>query len=224
MPDLPSQEALQKMAAAAAGYLYLPEVPGVSFPARLDKNLPTPDQAACLALLDRYAVPEHIRQHSRRVTQVMLGLGDLLLRRGRGVVLPYLLAGGLLHDLAKMYTIKYGGDHAQLGAALVMRETRNPLLAQMVYHHVGWPWRVDVNNDHVLHVLLAGYADKRVKHDRIVTLEERFADLRERYGHNERSRNFLAHSCLQANEIETKLAELLEVPLHEHSFNSRRLV
>ncbi|MDR1126149.1 MAG: HDIG domain-containing protein [Deltaproteobacteria bacterium] len=222
MPETPSQESLRQM--AAAGCPRLPEVPGVSFPPGLDKTLPTPDQKACLALWDRYGVPEHIRNHSRQVTRVMLDAGELLRNRGRDLMPPYLLAGGLLHDLAKMYTIKHGGDHAQLGAAVVLRETRNPLVAQMVYHHVGWPWRVDITNDHALHVLLAGYADKRVQHDRIVSLEERFADLLERYGKTERSRNSLAHAFLQAKEIETKLSELLEVALHEYSFNSRRLV
>ena len=212
------------MAASADSYLYLPEVPGVSLPPSLDRTLPTPDLEACLALWDRYEVPPHIRRHSRQVTNVMLGVGELALSRGRNIVMPYLLAGGLLHDVAKMYTINHGGDHAQLGAALVLRETRNPLVAQMVYHHVGWPWRVDVANDHALHVLLTSYADKRVKHDGIVSLEERFADLLDRYGKTERSRNFMAHAYLQAREIETKLSELLEVRLNEYSFDSGRLV
>lgn len=226
MAEIPNLETLKRMAAVAAGdgYLHLPEVPGVCFPPRLDKTLPTPDREGCLALWERYGVPAHIRNHSRQVTKVMLGIGELALSRGLNVVLPYLLAGGLLHDIAKMYTIRHGGDHAQLGAALVLRETRNPLVAQMIYHHVGWPWRVDVENDHVLHVLLASYADKRVKHDNIVGLEERFADLLERYGKTERSRNFMAHAYLQAREIETKLSELLEVQLNEYSFDSGRLV
>ena len=222
MPETLSLETLQRMAAADCPGL--PEAPGLSFPAGLDKTLPRPDRQACQALWDRYAMPQHIRNHSRQVTRVMLSLGELLLRRGRDMVLPYLLAGGLLHDLAKIYTIRHGGDHAQLGAALVLRETGNPLLAQMVYHHVGWPWRVDISNDHALHVLLTGYADKRVRHDAIVNLEERFVDLRARYGKTECSRNALARAYLQAQEIETKLSELLEVSLSEYSFDSGRLV
>lgn len=224
MPELPSLDTLKRMAANANGYLYLPEVPGVSFPPALDTTRPAPDEEGCRLLWERYEVPEHIRRHSRQVTNVMLGLGELALDRGRNIAMHCLLAGGLLHDLAKMYTIKHGGDHAQLGAALVLRETRNPLLAQMVYHHVGWPWRVDVSNDHVLHVLMTSYADKRVKHDGVVTLEERFADLIERYGKTERSRNFMAHAYLQALEIENRLSELLEVSLHEYSFDRGRLV
>jgi len=30
---------------------------------------------------------------------------------------------------------------------------------------------------------VVNYADKRVQHDRIVSLEERFSDLKDRYGH-----------------------------------------
>jgi hypothetical protein len=137
---------------------------------------------------------------------------------------PALLAGALLHDLAKIYTVDYPGDHAQIGAAVAVRETRNYLVGQMIYHHVGWPWEVDINNDYLLHVLLLDYADKRVKHDRIVPLEERFADLRLRYGRNERSLAAIAFSQLQGQEIELALSRRLEVPVDEYPFDSGRLV
>jgi putative nucleotidyltransferase with HDIG domain len=169
-------------------------------------------------------MPPHIRAHSRRVAVVALALGELLAQKGARLSMPALLAGALLHDLAKIYTVEYSGDHAQIGAAIVVCETRNYLVGQMVYHHVGWPWQADTGNDYLLHVLLLNYADKRVKHDRIVTLEERFADLRQRYGRTERSRSAIACSYLQGREIEQALSERLEVQVDEYSFDSRRLV
>jgi hypothetical protein len=208
-------------------WLFLPLKPGLSFPVipwEEALSAPVPDKRECESLWERYSMPPHIRAHSNLVAAVALTLGELLARKGARLSRPALLAGALLHDLAKIYTVDYPGDHAQIGAAVVVRETRNYLVGQMVYHHVGWPWQADIGNDYLLHVLLVNYADKRVKHDRIVTLEERFADLRQRYGRTGRSRSAIACSYLQGREIEQALSRRLEVPVYEYPFDSRRLV
>ncbi|MDL2307631.1 HDIG domain-containing protein [Desulfovibrio sp. OttesenSCG-928-C06] len=236
----------ERMREVAKQFTYLPYVHGVSIPACdnaeagagaqgfagngalpsvLSGSLPTaPDLAACEALWDKYAVPPHIREHCRQVARVLMALGDLAISKGARLDRPTLLAGGLLHDLAKMYTVNYPGDHAQVGAALVLRETKNYRVAQMVYHHVDWPWEADVDNDIILHVLLLIYADKRVMHDQIVSLEQRFRDLNQRYGKTERSRAILAHSHYRGLEIEKALSKRLEVKIDEYPVDSGRLV
>jgi putative nucleotidyltransferase with HDIG domain len=185
---------------------------------------PAPGRGECEGLWDHYAMPPHIRAHSTQVARVTLTLAELLARRGASLSMPALLAGALLHDIAKIYTVNYPGDHAQIGAAIAVRETHNYMVGQMIYHHVGWPWKVDMHNGYLLHILLLDYADKRVKHDRIVTLEERFADLRQRYGRSERSLKAIAFSHLQGQEIEKALSERLEVAINEYPFDSGRLV
>jgi putative nucleotidyltransferase with HDIG domain len=207
--------------------LFLPLSPKLHFPvgsAQEALGAPSPGRRECEALWNRYSMPRHIRAHSLLVAAVTLGLGELLMQRGARLSRPALLAGALLHDLAKIYTVDYPGDHAQIGAAIAVRETRNYMVGQMIYHHVGWPWEVDINNDYLLHVLLLDYADKRVKHDSIVTLEERFADLRQRYGRTERSLAAIAFSQLQGLEIEQALSRRLEVPVNEYPFDRGRLV
>lgn len=95
------------------------------------------------------------------------------------------------HDIAKTWTILHGGAHDQLGAAIVREETGNPLLAQAVLYHVQWPWEegpLAPENEPLRLPLLVAYADKRVRHDRLVSLEERFDDLLNRYGDNEEHR------------------------------------
>jgi putative nucleotidyltransferase with HDIG domain len=132
----------------------------------------------------------HIREHCRAVASVALEIVRRaeergVLPEGRGLSVPYVLAGGLLHDLAKTYTIRHGGSHAQLGAAWVRDETGNPALAQAVLWHVSWPWQDGLLDDAAdpfrLPVIIA-YADKRVRHTEFVTLDERFDDLMVRYG------------------------------------------
>lgn len=176
---------------------------------------PVPDEAACRALWDRYAMPEHIRAHSRMVADMALALARAAVSRGAAMHLPTVLASALLHDIAKDYTIRFGGNHAQLGGAWVLRETGNPHIAQGVLHHVHWPWRIDTTVPHWLMPLLIIYADKRVKHDRLVGLEERFDDLIERYGRTERIRMRIRASHAQAVTIERALSDRLGMDLHD---------
>ena len=68
------------------------------------------------------------------------------------------------------------------------------------------------------------YADKRVMHNRIVPLDERFEDLYARYGTTDYIRQRLAESLEQSREIERALGQTLGIPLHEDSFDSRGLV
>ncbi|MDL2285211.1 HD domain-containing protein [Desulfovibrio sp. OttesenSCG-928-F07] len=187
-------------------------------------DMPVPDQDACIALWNKYDVPVHIRNHSREVALIVASLGAKLEAMGVNINRPLLLAGSLLHDIAKAYTIEYGGNHAQLGGAWVCRETGNYNVAQMVFHHVHWPWELDVNNESMLPALLLVYADKRVRHDEIVTMQERFKDLMRRYGHTELSRMYIQASLEQGLDLEAALSTRLGVDLHEYSFNSRRLV
>ena len=163
-------------------------LPALSFPVSPDWNVP--DEAQCVRLWDKYGMMPHIREHCRAVASVALEIVRRaeergVLPEGRGLSVPYVLAGGLLHDLAKTYTIRHGGSHAQLGAAWVRDETGNPALAQAVLWHVSWPWQDGLLDDAAdpfrLPVIIA-YADKRVRHTEFVTLDERFEDLMVRYG------------------------------------------
>lgn len=149
----------------------------------------------------------------------------------KGLTKKAIVAAALLHDIAKTYTIKHGGDHAMLGAAFVREKTGNPYLAHAVYAHITWHWlthlmlsditknkqKKDMNgaiisfqsqkkyhfeDNPITLPLLISYADKRVTHSRIVTLDERFENLYERYGHNERSRSRIHANHMQAKALE----------------------
>ncbi|MFO7876330.1 MAG: HDIG domain-containing protein [Desulfovermiculus sp.] len=181
-----------------------------------------PDDAQCKAWWREYDMLENIAVHSSLVSGIATWIGHRARDCGLNVHLQALRAAGLLHDLAKTYTVRYGGNHSQLGAAWVMALTKNPAIAQAVRHHIVWPGPVDVNI-HFLPLVII-YADKRVKHDTIVTLPERFADLFIRYGVSEERIAAMRRSFAQVEDIESRLSSLLEVDLNAHSFDSRRMV
>lgn len=148
-----------------------------------------------------------------------------------GLTRKAIVAAALLHDIAKTYTIKHGGDHAMLGAAFVREKTGNPYLANAVYAHISWHWanhaplseqtlahvRLHAGNETKTFVsqvnhkfeqnpitmpLLISYADKRVTHSNIVTLDGRFENLFERYGKSEKSRARIQENYNQAKYLE----------------------
>lgn len=189
---------------------------------------PVPDEASCLALWNRYAMLPHIRRHSR----VVADMAEALARRAAEVgparpeTVALARAAGLLHDLAKSYCVRYGGSHAQIGASWIIAGTGHRRLAQIVCHHVEWPWPLpeSVAFGPLAPLFFVLYADKRAKHDALVGVEERYADLMIRYGKTEHSRAAIARGREHVLTIERVLSAQLEFPLHESTVAGGRLV
>ncbi|MDO4767652.1 MAG: HD domain-containing protein [Pseudomonadota bacterium] len=189
-----------------------------------------PSDGQCRAWWDDYRMLENIKRHSELVAHVATALAEMAAGRNAGNpqrlppedFVQSVRASALLHDLGKTCAIRMGGDHSQLGAAWVMQLTGNPHIAQGVMHHVYWPGELDPER-HFLPLAVI-YADKRVRHDDLVSLEERFDDLMDRYGKNERSRDWIGRSRQQNRDIENLLSAFLGEDIHAYPFDRRRLV
>jgi uncharacterized protein len=144
---------------------------------KIKRMVPSPKE--CLLILKNYHVPEHIIEHSRKVRKLALVLCGLLNRHGEQLDQALVEAGSLLHDIAKARTLGTGGNHAQAGACL-LRELGFPGVAEVVRQHV----MLDPGTGHgpIIEAEVVHYCDKRVKHTTVVSLEERFRDLKQRYG------------------------------------------
>ena len=175
-----------------------------------------PSDAECRGLWDAFDMLPNVRAHSELVACIATALAEAAARAGLAVNVAEVRAAAMLHDLAKTYTIRYGGNHCQLGAAWVQDLTGNPTLSQGVLCHVSWPHPVDLRADFLPLALI--YSDKRVKHNQIVTLEARFDDLLVRYGKTDYIRMRIHESFEQAEAIERALAETLGMDLHESTF------
>lgn len=187
--------------------------------------IPRPED--CRALWDRYPMLDNVRAHSEKVADLAHAVALLAEERGCAVNARAILAAGLLHDLGKTYTIRHGGNHAQLGASWAMRETGNGPVARAVLFHVHWPWDEAplLEGDGDLFMVMAIiYADKRTRHDCYVSLNERFEDLLDRYGVNEYVRQRIALSHAQGKRIEAALSRRLGVNLDECIADCGRLV
>lgn len=185
-------------------------------------SFPVPTDAEVLEVWDRFAMPEHIREHSRLVAAISLFLAERAVEIGMNVNPQEVKVSALLHDLAKDYTIRHGGHHAQLGGAWTAEITGNPLIAQGVLHHIFWPWETDATCSFL--PLAVIYGDKRVRHSQIVPVRDRYDDIIERYGKSEEIRARIMVSRDQALEIERVFSKILRMQLDASTFDGGRLV
>jgi putative nucleotidyltransferase with HDIG domain len=121
----------------------------------------------------------HIVRHSKLVTDVALLIARELNSRGQDLDLDLVEAGALLHDITKTICINTQENHAETGAELLI-SLGYPGVANIVRQHICLdPGSSDPNG--VSEAELINYADKRVKHEEVVDIEERFRDVFERY-------------------------------------------
>ncbi|MBG0790434.1 MAG: phosphohydrolase [Desulfovibrionaceae bacterium] len=196
----------------------LPSPPG----ALPDSGLPVPDDARCLEYWERFGMLDNVARHSRTVADIATFLARRAESLGMDVHVASVRASAMLHDIAKTYCIRHGGNHSQLGGAWVVELTGNPVIATGVTHHVYWPFALDLTRYFIPLAVL--YADKRVNHDRVVPIETRFTDLIKRYGIPMGLQDRILTTKIQALDLEQLLTDTLEVDLNACDFNSGRLV
>ena len=151
-----------------------------------------PSREQCLRLLEEKGVPPHIREHISQVTRIAMFLGKRISRKEK-VNLRLLEAASLLHDLDKHLTFEEVHSHGRITADILSKlgyEELVPLIIRHRMHAINDPG-LSTWEEKILY-----YADMRVKHDRIESLEERINYIKERYG----SRSREAMDAIQAAE------------------------
>jgi putative nucleotidyltransferase with HDIG domain len=165
--------------------------------------------------MDRHSMLPNIRRHSIVVARIADLLVTCLQAGVKKQPLPnrnLCISGALLHDIAKTPCLDGSCDHARTGAELC-REYGYPEIADIVQEHV-------ILTDHDPSRYRNGifsareivyYADKRVRHDEIVSLEERLDYIIYQYGNNDPD----LHQLIRANfdqclQLETLLFTFLD--------------
>ena len=162
-----------------------------------------PSYNDCLALIAAHDMLPNIREHSFRVMQVADRLGRALVAAGYELHLALISTGALLHDIGKTACLGTDLNHAHLGADILL-PLGYPELAQVVREHV----RLEdgaADPRPLREAEVVNYADKRVLHTRVVTLAERFADLKERYGRTPEALVRIAAMAVKSQTLEEKL-------------------
>jgi uncharacterized protein len=167
-----------------------------------------PDREKCLQLMQRFKMLENIVAHSLEVSRVALFLSEELNKKGQRIDLRLVEAGALLHDIAKTVCLRTKEDHTRAGYCL-LKEIGYDRIGEIVAQHVwllkeGDPFSVSEEE-------VVNYADKRVRHDQIVSLDERFVDLRKRYGKDPNSIAYLERMEKSILVVEQKIFLILKI-------------
>jgi len=170
--------------------------------------MPIPTRSQCLNLMEQIGMPVHIQRHSLLVAKVAFCLGSLLNETALALNLELIEAGALLHDIAKERSIRTGERHDDLGARMVL-ELGYHRLAPIIKDHVHLD-RSQLEAP-ITESLLVNYSDKRVKHDRVVSLHDRFQDLIVRYAKTRDHRSRLLEKLDLFLEVEIRIFEKLTI-------------
>jgi len=167
-----------------------------------------PSRKKCLRLMDQHKMLGNIVSHSLEVTRVALFLCKELKKRGQRINSGLVEAASLLHDLAKTECLSTKEDHAQQGYEL-LKKMGYDRIGQVVAQHIQI-WK-EGNPSCVSEEEVVNYADKRVCHDRVVSLETRFQDLKDRYGKGWTSLGQFKGLEEATLEIERKIFSILQM-------------
>ena len=168
-----------------------------------------PSQDECDALMVKYCMLPNIIAHSRQVMRVSLVITDNL-KNGVSINRNLVMAAALLHDITKTRSLETREPHDQSGGEL-LRELGFARIGEIVQQHVillNFNPQEKLEEREIVH-----YADKRVIHDRIVSLSERVEDLIKRYGTSEEMRNLIRQNESNVYAIEKKIAGAMTVDL-----------
>jgi uncharacterized protein len=138
-----------------------------------------PSKNDCFQLMCRMQMLENIVAHSIQVCRVGLCLTDHLKHNGIQIDEQLVQAASLLHDITKTRSFKTEENHAQTGGQ-VLTDIGYSEIGDLVRQHVSLDDYSEGKK--ISEAEIINYADKRVLHDRIVSLDERMRYIQERYG------------------------------------------
>ena len=176
----------------------------------------TPTIKQCFEFHEQFEMFDNIRAHSlmvARVTEAIVGS----LHKNNKIIFPLpdkeeAIAGALLHDIAKTLCIKSDCRHAEIGRQICL-ELGYPEISEIVAEHVVLKnFTVDLYEQGIFGTKeIVFYADKRVLHDMVVSLEGRLEYILERYGGKNPTREHLIRQNFhQALELEKYLFNFLD--------------
>ena len=141
-----------------------------------------PSVEECFEFMAKYEMLENIRAHSIIVEKVAHMIARGLRDAGVDVSLKKITAGALMHDIGKTLSLGTGDDHEAQGREICLQNHLDEI-ADIVGEHVRLKnYRLD---EPIREKEIVYYADKRVNHDKIVSLEERLTYILRRYGRNQ---------------------------------------
>lgn len=150
---------------------------------------------------------DNIKDHSFMVARVTVLLSRELYRAGLKIDGDLAVAAALLHDIAKTKCLEGRCNHADAGVEICLNHGY-PEVADIVGEHVVL---TDFSPPYLSAKEVVYYADKRVNHDKIVSLRERLEYIVKRYGKGDQKRTeMIEHNFGKCCRIEERIFSFLD--------------
>jgi putative nucleotidyltransferase with HDIG domain len=161
----------------------------------------------CLDLMEHYNMLPNIREHSIVVARVAEIITNGLIASGHDLSLDTVIAGALLHDIGKTACLDNDDDHAAKGLNICLAHNLEAI-GDIVAEHVILKNYAPKNGFAEKEIVY--YADKRVNHDQVVSLEERLSYIIERYGMKNKIRcRAIKQNYTRCQDLEKRMFSLL---------------
>lgn len=163
------------------------------------EKVPTVKQ--CYQIISETKMLSNIIKHSEQVMRVALTIFNNL-RPEIHLNKDLIIAASLLHDIKKTETLSTREPHDIIGAEFI-RELGYKNLADIIEEHV--ILKNYLHEGPLLEKEIVFYADKRVMHDIIVSVEKRIEDILIRYGITKKRRTEILKNKELILEVEKKI-------------------
>ena len=176
-------------------------------------TIPTVSQ--CIQLMDTYGMLDNIRHHSLVVARLAERLVAGLAASPAGLTaIPdrnLVIAGALLHDIAKTPCLDGSCDHSKEGAAICAGRGYQDVAAIVAEHVILRQYEPKrLRPGRFLAKEIVYYADKRVRHTSVVSLPERLEYILKHYGKGDAVKHrLITANFLRCEEFEQFLFSFL---------------
>jgi putative nucleotidyltransferase with HDIG domain len=161
-----------------------------------------PTRKQCFQIIRKMGMMDHIVDHS-----IMVGNVTLCLCRQIKPTTPSLneelaTAAALLHDITKTRSFETGERHSETGGDL-LKTLGYPEVGDIIRQHVildGCSEDAPVTEEEIVN-----YADKRVLHNRVVSLASRLEYIQDTYGGHHHLRDRISRMWQMTQILENKL-------------------
>lgn len=169
------------------------------------KRIPSPRE--CLDLLAKLYVSANVVRHCQAVNVVATKIARALNEAGCHLDMELVSAAALLHDLAKG-----SREHAKTGAEIV-RQLGYDEVAEVIEHHMD----IELSDDaEITEIHLLYLADKLVKEDRVVSLEQRFNESKIRFANFPEILCKVVNRLEKAQRIKKQIEKILGYSIEQH--------
>jgi putative nucleotidyltransferase with HDIG domain len=165
-----------------------------------------PTKVQCYQMISKMKMMDHIVVHSLQVCRVATFLTEHLNKQHYRLNFDLIQSAALLHDITKTRSFKTREDHALTGGEY-LTDRGYPEVGDLVRQHV----KLDTYSvaATIREVEVLNYADKRVLHDEIVTLDRRLGYILERYAKTPEHRERIYLLWQKTKDLEDRIFGVL---------------